>query len=539
MLRSFLILAFLIGLTACSGGDGGGSGGGGNDPHGDFSYDLNDNGCHTVQNYSSKSAYCAGLQDQQKNHGCALDERKDMFTKDCDGNFQELNFSGGSWSGFDPRLQTDCPTQSPGSTFANVAQYCQFLQNEDLHHRCHWSERKAEFNNYNCEGPFSPEPARVTPAPTPVPTPIPTPGPTPDDRPQVVKDLEAAGISVREAPLQGTVMPRVPDYYSQLRSFYEVLEQVEPEILQRKQYLKHLVLTEYTSFSEEYQDMSLDVYLTRDEILGYFKLFDERLLLEKRTQMRFDFGIDIFGEEQGDKLQNMRSMLALLEANASALASMTSFIQTLKLDDYSSVWAFDKSLHIRRDSFTQDLPVYIQKIKPILPLFNILQQQGIAWECKYDFDKNYEGLVSMTSKLYGLKDSLSLLHRLKKLAKITLEPGLDKTYYFGNDGELSPAGSGEEFTNLTTELKALATAFQYGKSLSIDVSLMEGAGTLDKNLPTGVAHLGNHLEQIRRKAGSIQSIVLWSSNSDFSAETLYVGCSDRDADLAAVLQKIP
>lgn len=55
-----------------------------------YSYQFNENGCDTdKQSFSSVADYCLGLQNENVNHGCALDLREDAFQRQqCPGEFQ-------------------------------------------------------------------------------------------------------------------------------------------------------------------------------------------------------------------------------------------------------------------------------------------------------------------------------------------------------------------------------------------------------------------------------------------------------------------
>jgi hypothetical protein len=47
-------------------------------------YELSENGCSTgAHKFSSKSDYCAGLKDDDLNHGCAFDLRVQQYHQDC------------------------------------------------------------------------------------------------------------------------------------------------------------------------------------------------------------------------------------------------------------------------------------------------------------------------------------------------------------------------------------------------------------------------------------------------------------------------
>jgi hypothetical protein len=49
-----------------------------------YSYDFNQNGCPTGQHtFDSKSAYCAGLKNEDLNNGCAYSTRYQTYKAEC------------------------------------------------------------------------------------------------------------------------------------------------------------------------------------------------------------------------------------------------------------------------------------------------------------------------------------------------------------------------------------------------------------------------------------------------------------------------
>jgi hypothetical protein len=52
----------------------------------EYGYNLTSNGCSTEQQkFTSRDAYCSGLQDETRNKGCALKLRKETFQEQCQG----------------------------------------------------------------------------------------------------------------------------------------------------------------------------------------------------------------------------------------------------------------------------------------------------------------------------------------------------------------------------------------------------------------------------------------------------------------------
>jgi hypothetical protein len=85
-----LLVLFGLSLAACSHVDGGSS----TITTAHMSYDLTENGCATEEHAFSSAdpqdclnQYCAGLENDSLNHGCALDLRLALFNDNCPGNF--------------------------------------------------------------------------------------------------------------------------------------------------------------------------------------------------------------------------------------------------------------------------------------------------------------------------------------------------------------------------------------------------------------------------------------------------------------------
>jgi hypothetical protein len=55
-------------------------------------YDFTENGCDTQSHtFDSQGSYCAGLESNSLNNGCALDLRQAAYQRDCSGAFVQTN----------------------------------------------------------------------------------------------------------------------------------------------------------------------------------------------------------------------------------------------------------------------------------------------------------------------------------------------------------------------------------------------------------------------------------------------------------------
>jgi hypothetical protein len=101
----YLLLLSLIALSACASGEEE------NASSQEFSYDYTSNGCSTgKQTFTSRDAYCSGLQNETLNQGCALKRRKETFQEQCQGR---------SWS-----LQNLAPIPCGSESCDPLQQYC-------------------------------------------------------------------------------------------------------------------------------------------------------------------------------------------------------------------------------------------------------------------------------------------------------------------------------------------------------------------------------------------------------------------------------
>jgi|GEM_PF-5050812 len=312
-----LAMAFTIG---CSNSDsGGGKGPAPQDPNnpskpspeqrwpetGDFRYHLklsiNGQRCEAGPfNFPKKFEYCLSLQDELKNDDCAGTLRAATYKSNCGDDFEPTNIPFFAAYGWDSRLNRSCTTADPKvQRMQSLKDHCDFLKNETAHESCHWRARGEEFKKWKCSGDFSAPPVVTLPTPTPTPppgpTPSPTPGPTPapeDLRPQIVKDLAAAGIVVEV----DNNVPQLPgeNFRSKLPLFWQALTTQKAELIARKNVISRIVVTIYSEFDSQRNELTLDVEI--GNVLGqYLRALDRRLELEKKSGLVLDFGIELYG----------------------------------------------------------------------------------------------------------------------------------------------------------------------------------------------------------------------------------------------------
>ncbi len=107
--------------------------------------------CETSQKFTNKRAYCLGLRDGSLNKGCARNERKEEYIKNCASDFDDINVGGVSSTGGDERVGS-CSWKIPVTT---GKAYCNALKDESQHKYCRWDDRRIDFKQFGCEGAFS------------------------------------------------------------------------------------------------------------------------------------------------------------------------------------------------------------------------------------------------------------------------------------------------------------------------------------------------------------------------------------------------
>lgn len=111
--------------------------------------------------FESKPELCSALQDWALNNsGCAEDERKSLFEKECAGQFQETHFIPLIQKVYDGRGRLLCdPDKSVSQVygtegFVTREEYCAHLLDSSVFDRCAELERAKLFKRAHCEGEF-------------------------------------------------------------------------------------------------------------------------------------------------------------------------------------------------------------------------------------------------------------------------------------------------------------------------------------------------------------------------------------------------
>lgn len=542
--RSFL--GFMLAAVAVGCGTGDGTDGGGfQDETGSFSYDYRVSGCATGrQVFSQKSEYCRALTDRARNSGCALEQRRNTYGRECVGAFLESNIVPRRYSGYDTVLRRSCATQdNRGDALATLNQYCEFLKDETLHQQCFWERRKAEFQQEKCPGDFSAPPAGVTPTPvpsanpTPVPTleprPVPRPTPTerPDPRPDVARELEAAGIKVVLAPDQYP-MPGEEPYEWRLEAFWPVLEALKGELIARNGAIGELSLSTYTLYNSSRRELTLDVDFNVAELGAYFPYLDRRLALERKAEIRFELGIEIYGHEE-QKFAELGRKLGYFEGRLEGLKALSPAVQVVKLESYSRYRVQDRELYLNKDRFEEELENTLTWLPQLSAFFAFADEKGLKVQGLFDADKYRENFIKSIKVLHSERGSLLELMDRNELTRIELSDYRDKTALFS--GELRPAAREPGLGLLAEVIKALANQGRLAEGLEIPV---ETRLDLDANYLETIRRLKLAFATIRSKRGSIARIQL-SGKSDYSYKTLYLGYEGTVEDLQKVLARIP
>lgn len=554
-----LISVLTLSLVGCS-SDSNNGGGAGNKKlspserwpeTGDFRYNFSENmngsTCRASDFFYRKADYCMALTNRDKNNECALGARRGAYSANCGNDFEETNIKGQDWFGYDSRQKSSCSTPHVFDNFPTLSDYCNFLKDETKHEYCHWDNRQHEFRRNRCAGAFSPEPNSGNPAPAPtpedkIPAPAPTatpvPSPTPDARPQVARDLEAAGIKVTiDYNSQIPVRPGDPSFQQQLVKFWSVLENVKGALISRRQFITEVSLTQYTVYHPQRQYVSLDVVLTEGEVLGYLSLLDRRLALQMKLGLAIDLGIEIYGFERGDKLADLRTMTETLENSVPDLLRIRSTVKELKLRDYFHYSFYSRELQLKKDDLRADLAKAVRLLQPMNEFFEFADTNGFDIKAPIsnaDLEIDGPAFGALTKKLMVSKGSLLELKALGQLKEISISSIRDETLYYDGLKNLSPASVGTAFDALPETLTALTVCFRLAQDMKVEFKPLSGA--LTKNLIKSANRFDKYFTKIKAKT-SLRTIY-YGDSSSVGYASLTIGANDSDAAFEKVLAGI-
>lgn len=559
LLALTFLSVFALSLVSCSNGGGGGSNNGENGKlspanrwpeTGSFQYDYTDsiNGmsCHTSDFFARKSDYCVALTDREKNNGCALNARKNSYTNNCGTDFEETDIRGQDWIGWDHRLDKSCSTPHPFDNFKTLSAYCSFLKDEATHENCHWDDRAQEFKNNHCAGDFSQAPAFLgatpTPSPTPnvSPTPVapPSPTPTPDTRPQVARDLEAAGIEVVIEDFNHMPpLPGQPSFQTSLANFWSTLDRVKNSLIAHQAVIKELHLTQYVTYNNQGQYLYMDVELNDSEVLAYLNQLDRRLLLQKEIGTNIELGIEVYGFEKGDKLADLKATLNTLESSGQDLARIKSAVSSINLDNYFGYSFYDRTLRVTKAKLATDITKAVKLLMPMTEFYSFVDNRHIELDMGTSMDLEVDGaaVANLMKKLMSAKDSLLILNSLKKLDKMAISTLRTETNYYDSLAELTPASAGPAGDEVSDVIDALANCYQLASS--VKVKFAPDGYTLDSKIEKAAKRFKRSLATIKAK-GSLIDTVTYGNTSSYSYKRLTIGTTDDDAAFDKVLQGI-
>jgi hypothetical protein len=509
---------------------------------GQMTFKVDDNGCVEEHTFGSKAELCMGLMDEAINKSCSRKGRRSHYQAICGDDFEPRNVQPMTLSGWDPRLGQACALAPAGvDRFARLGDYCNYLKDEYRHSYCHWASRYDEFLTWNCTGDFSPMP-QTKPTPPPPPPPRPTPyQPPQEERPQIVKELEAAGIRVDYNP-NGSGGPRIPGdepFPAKLRRFWPVLAELKSMFIARRNVLSQISLDEWTEYDSQKRELSLDPSLNRDDVISYLTLLDKRIALEANTGISFDFGIEVYGHERGLKTQDLANTLGILENHRSELKDINSVIRHIKRADYSHLWYDDtRTLQLKGSAFEAELVKYVGFLKPTSPFFQFANSVGLKVSFDTEIDDHLPEFTEGCRALYQTRDTLQALAQAGKLKQIEVNIN-SQTYPWYASETLTANLSSKDPRPLQQAIEALGVVTRFESAsqipvkwsgIDLDAGFIESARKLKER---------SQLIQAKKKSGKIESIY-FTNKSSYSAgyRSLEIGSDDALADLDRILASI-
>lgn len=526
----------------------------GYDPHsrwpekGNFSYDFdvrfNGIRCETKQEFSSKANYCMGLQDHELNEGCALSSRQQTYKFECGQDFQEINIpSGFGISGYDSRLQKSCTTGEPlVKIFQHVSQFCQFLKNENIHKNCFWDNRRNKFEELNCKGEFSVEPAVAVPSPSPAPNPSPTPNqPMPDQYANipVVQFLRSNGVEVTvdEARIQEDyrldlqIGRKVKPLTEIMQNFWRELTSVQDLIIDRK--INKINVTSYTSNHESVGILNFHYNLKSGEAKYYFKLYDTLKDYQAKLGLQLDVGIEGSDSDQ-IPFENLQKFISFLQDQYKNIFQIRNVISAIVFDSYPGYFEYNKILELRSDFAIEDFQKYFKLLLPLKDLYNWAKSENVEIDAEFDIEKDQNEIVKNFDFYSKHFQTLSLAVEAKMLKKISFSK-YSKVYFHNDELEL-PFDSSK-----LTDVKLFFSCYSVHaqKVIEFKKPIKYNSTNFDSEYCNSIQKMNSAWNLILEKSPFINLISFGYSSTYYrSSKELVIGVNDSKTELIRILNGI-
>jgi hypothetical protein len=497
-----------------------------------FSYELTENGCTAKGQAASQEELCELLENQEYNNDCSLDLRQSYFKAQCQGTFEPTRIRPLFLGGYDSYIQANCPSPKTETRYATLKSYCDFLKDESQHEGCFWSQREKEYSKFKCSGVFSSQPkpnSTNTPNPSPAPTPAPTPAPNLSTENALTNELKKA--CSLEFQIKNSFLPVFPGertFAENLKIFWKTLETQKEWILSqckntvvensKLSRLKIVSLTDYSKYDPYLGVLSVDVAFNEDHLATYFKLIDRRNAVEKKTQIRFDLGIDAYINDFSD----YSSLISDLEMLTPLyLSKIENSVSEVKLGSYTNYDIATKTLQVKEGFFAKSIVSWAENFGVYDKLFLALKQSQIDLKGQLDISTELNTLIDVLRSIEAQQKTLKTLGLGKIIKTLSFSKGTETPMYIDGEFYLSTFGMQVESNGKT--LEALQNVFAIGALYDIKVSI--SSLELPNNFIVFSDWLKNQSVVLEKKKALIEEIRV-SDNSGVYGKALYFGLND-------------
>lgn len=506
---------------------------------GSYSYELDDNGCKTKQNFSKEFEYCRALTDSDLNNGCALKTRKMLYTTNCGSDFAEINISAIFVSGWDKRLQEDCSTHDSNQLYTEL-ELCNFLKNEELHVNCHWDDRLERFEQRECSGDFSIEPTRVivsTPEP---PTPTPTPNPNPPQQTtlldELVMEFSARNIKLEVVYDNSMPFPGSPSFKEKLKLFLPRLDKHKEDFFNNDVQLKEITISTYSAFRSKHNSLSIGVDLESQDIYDYLKLMSKQVVLEKTMSVSLALGINIYGSEAPPKTQSYREKIDFFESYKNRIKNVNSALKIIDISTSNYYSDYNRELTLDEENFEYDIEKYISMLEISNPIYKYLDKKNINIDLPASLSNNLPLYTDTFRKVTNLMSSIKTLAESNGLKEINISPTNNTMRYYSGIKVLNLVLTPSNYNNYKQVLSNFSDAYKIFADNGIKYDNF--TNEVGANQESAFKRVQRFKNLISRKASRIKEFS-YARKSEFRYDTLYIGYEDNDSDLRQALNSIP
>jgi hypothetical protein len=355
----------------------------------------------------------------------------------------------------------------------------------------------------------------------------------------VVQYLNDHGIKVEIFNSQTTYPIGEPSFEEKLPLFWQSLDVVKTQIVQRAGVIKLLTVSGYTVAKFKRSHLTLDVDHTGKSILDYLVMFDVKFNIQNSLLLDLDLGIDLYRVEKKE-FDALTDKLKFWQQSVSKLNELSSIIILVEVGSSDSFSLEYGKMKLNEERYEESFSVAYKKLFSAARFFSRVNPLKKKVILKFELDdvKQNNEFERVIKKLSQNSSSLKAVLASDSVNELSIRhQNRDNKFYRSSLKKLWLASEGAGLTMLPEVVEALEMEISLAEELSVEMKMLNEDLTYD--YIDCVEKVWKNKKLIKSKNDKIKKMYLaYYKKSEFRHDTLYVNATSSDSEIEKIIKGI-